>query len=285
MTAAVAERVAAALGAPASAWRPVAGGDVNLAFRLTLTDGRRLFVKHLEGAPAGMYTVEAEGLAWLASAEALRVPEVAAVAGDWLAMEFVDRGAPAADHDERLGRGLALLHRAGSPAFGRAGGGTGFIGPLAVPDDPLPDWPSFLAERRLLPLAAAAHRRGALTADDVAAVESLCSRLPELCGPPEPPARLHGDLWAGNSFPDAAGRPVLIDPAAFGGHREIDLAMMRLFGGFSERVFAAYAEVHPPAPGHDRRVELNQLLPLLVHAALFGGGYAASVRGVVAAYA
>ncbi|MCC6830599.1 MAG: fructosamine kinase family protein [Thermoleophilia bacterium] len=281
MSAAVAAAAARAAGAAVASARPVAGGDVNAAMRVTLDDGRELFVKHRDAAPEGMFAVEAAGLAWLAGANALRVPAGAAVDGGWLAMEWIDRGRPAPGHDERLGRGLAALHRAGAPGFGRAGGGTGFIGPLPVPDDPLPTWAEFLARRRLMPLAEAAHRAGALAAADVRALEGLCARLPYLLGPAEPPARLHGDLWAGNSFPDATGAPVLVDPAAFGGHRETDLAMMRLFGGFGDRVFAAYAEAHPLAPGHDDRVELHQLLPLLVHAALFGGGYAGSVRRIV----
>ena len=277
----IAGEVARALGAEVAASRAVAGGDVNRAMRATLADGRELFVKHRDPAPPGMFTAEAAGLRWLAAAGAIRIPEVVAAADGWLAMEWVARGHPARDHDERLGRDLAALHLAGSPVFGRPGGGPGFIGPIAVPDDPLPDWPAFLGRHRLMPLAEAAHAAGALTAGDVRDVESLCARLPERCGPPEPPARLHGDLWAGNAFPDAGGAPVLVDPAAHGGHREVDLAMMRLFGGFSERVFTAYAEVHPLAPGHAERVGLNQLTPLLVHAALFGGGYAGSVRRIL----
>ena len=104
----------------------------------------------------------------------------------------------------------------------------------------------------------------------------MIARLPELSGPPEPPARLHGDLWSGNVFAGADGRPWLIDPAAYGGHREVDLAMLRLFGGPSPRTVAAYEEVRPLADGHERRVPLWQLFPLLVHAVLFGGGYGAS---------
>ena len=109
----------------------------------------------------------------------------------------------------------------------------------------------------------------------------MCARLPELCGPAEPPARLHGDLWGGNAIADEHGEPVLIDPAVYGGHREIDLAMMRLFGGFGARCFAAYDEAYPLADGHAERVALYQLYPLLVHVNLFGGGYVASVERVL----
>ena len=109
--------------------------------------------------------------------------------------------------------------------------------------------------------------------------------MADLAGPPEPPARLHGDLWSGNVLAGADGRPWLIDPAAHGGHREVDLAMLRLFGGPGERCFAAYEDVAPLAPGHSDRVALYQLLPLLVHAVLFGGGYAGSVERAARQYA
>jgi fructosamine-3-kinase len=112
----------------------------------------------------------------------------------------------------------------------------------------------------------------------------VCGRIGEVGGPAEPPARLHGDLWGGNVLAGADGRPWLIDPAAYGGHREIDLAMLRLFGGASERVFAAYEEVSPLAEGWRERVELWQLFPLLVHAVLFGGAYVESVRRVARRY-
>jgi fructosamine-3-kinase len=260
----------------------VPGGDVNAAARLVLADGRVLFVKHRPDPPPGMYAAEARGLGLLAVAGAPRVPAVVAVREEWLAMEWIERGAPGPGYDEALGRGLAALHRAGAPAFG--GGGTGYLGPLPVPDDPLPDWPAFLGRRRLLPLAAAGRECGALTAADVRRVEALVARLPDLCGPPEPPARLHGDLWAGNAYPDAAGAPVLVDPASYGGHREMDLATMRLFGGFGGRVHAAYREAHPLAAGHEDRVELNQLLPVLVHAVLFGGAYVETARGILRRY-
>jgi fructosamine-3-kinase len=112
----------------------------------------------------------------------------------------------------------------------------------------------------------------------------VCERIADLAGPPEPPARLHGDLWGGNVLAGADGRARLIDPAAYGGHREVDLAMLRLFGAPSERVFAAYAEAAPLADGHDERVALWQLFPLLVHAALFGGSYGASVERAAVRY-
>jgi fructosamine-3-kinase len=110
----------------------------------------------------------------------------------------------------------------------------------------------------------------------------LLAQLERLCGPPEPPARLHGDLWGGNMIADDRGEPCLIDPAVYGGHREIDLAMMKLFGGFGARVFDAYKEAFPLADGYRERVPLYQLYPLMVHVNLFGGGYLAQVEAALA---
>jgi fructosamine-3-kinase len=115
-------------------------------------------------------------------------------------------------------------------------------------------------------------------------VESLCKRLPELAGPIEQPSRLHGDLWGGNVIADSCGVPHLIDPAAYGGHREVDLAMLRLFGGPGERCFAAYQEAHPLSEGHRERIALWQLFPILLHAALFGGGYGSRALQIAQRY-
>ena len=115
--------------------------------------------------------------------------------------------------------------------------------------------------------------------------DALQRALPDLVGPAEPPSRLHGDLWSGNLHVDERGTPCLIDPAVYGGHREIDLAMMRLFGGFGDRVFAAYAEVYPLESAAKARVPLYQLYPLLVHVNLFGGSYLGALRGALASCA
>jgi fructosamine-3-kinase len=265
--------------------RRVGGGDINEAWRVTLADGRDAFVKTRAGAAAGEYVQEARGLRWLAEPGALRTPRVLEIGPDYLVLEWIEPGRLHAAGAEELGRGLALTHAAGARSFGDCDLGAASFGSLALPNDPTPDWPSFYAERRLLPLARIARERGALTAAGTRAVEGVCARLPALAGPDEPPARLHGDLWGGNVMAGADGHPWLIDPSAYGGHREVDLAMLALFGAPSARVFAAYAEVAPPADGWSERVELWQLLPLLVHAALFGGSYRAAAERVARRYA
>jgi fructosamine-3-kinase len=284
----------ARLGARVLAVDPISGGDAARSFRVRVQpeEGppRTVFVKTLAttagrstGGAVAVFTREAEGLAWLAGAGAVRIPRVLAVDDGFLALEWIDPAPPAADHDERLGRALAALHRAGSAGFG--GPHDNMVGALTQDNTPAGSWPEFYGRRRIAPLVRRAVAEGRLPGDALDAADRLIARLPELTGPPEPPARLHGDLWAGNALTDERGHPVLIDPAAYGGHREVDLAMMRLFGGFGPRVFAAYTEAHPLASGHGDRVELYQLYPLLVHTLLFGGGYGRSALAVLRRHA
>jgi fructosamine-3-kinase len=273
------DALAGALGRQVTGLRPIAGGDLNDAYAGELDGGDRVFVKTAANAAPHAFTREADGLRWLAEPGALPVPPVVAVADApsgprFLALEWIDRGAPDAHTDELLGRGLAELHGAGAPSFG---GETDLVlGPLTLPNAPVAGWPEFYATRRLEPLARLAADRGALPSGAGEVLDRLIGRLDELCGPAEPPARLHGDLWSGNVLIDTGGRPWLIDPAAYGGHREVDLAMLQLFGAPGPRCLAAYEEVTPLAPGHEERVELFQVMPLLAHAALFGGGWGSS---------
>jgi fructosamine-3-kinase len=285
--------------------RRVGGGDINEAWRVTLADGGTAFVKTRSDAAPGEYEAEAEGLAWLAEPGALRTPRVLEVGEDYLALEWIEPGRLDLRGAEELGRGLAATHEAGAANFGdpRLGGSPADtplrfgdsnpdapsrFGSLSLSNEPTADWPSFYAERRLRPLAALAQERGALSDEGVGAVERVCERIADLAGPAEPPARLHGDLWGGNVMADREGRPWLIDPSAYGGHREVDLAMLRLFGGWAgaqSRIFATYAEVAPLAEDWEDRVALWQLLPLLVHAVLFGGSYPAAAERIARRYA
>ena len=280
------------LGSEVAKVRPLAGGDINQAFELELADGRSVFAKTNAEAPHGFFAAEASGLCWLAEARALRVPEVLAVgAGQegaggqrvlpFLVLEMLDSSAPAPGFDERLGQGLARLHGFGAPGFGLER--DNFVGSLPQANQGRATWAEFYRECRLLPLLERARRRSLLDAEFERAAERVLSRLEQLVGPSEPPARLHGDLWAGNLHV-ARGQPALIDPAVYGGHREVDLAMMRLFGGFGPRVFAAYAESAPLASGHAGRVPLYQLYPLLVHVVLFGAGYLSRARSCLLPY-
>jgi fructosamine-3-kinase len=280
--------VAAALGVAARSLTPLGGGDVALSYRVDLVDGGRVFAKTHRDPPPAFFVTEAAGLRWLRDARAVRVPEVLAVGDDpaFLVLAWIDeairsQGTP--DDEAELGRSLAALHAAGAPCFGREDRRT--TGSRALPNEPCATWAEFYRTCRLLPLAEKAEASGALADGDLRALRDVADRLDELGGPPEPPARLHGDLWAGNRLVDQGGRSWLIDPAAHGGHREFDLAMMRLFGGFGSDVFGAYAEAYPLADGWEARIALHQLAPLVVHAIKFGGGYVRASHEAIGRYA
>ena len=284
MTPELRRAIASRLGREVVSSRDLHGGDIHSAFRVELRGGDVLFVKSSAGAPRGMFTEEARGLEWLRAAEALRIPAVVAAADDaegprFLALEYLEPGRHEPDFDEKLGRGLAALHRAGAPSYGFDR--DNYIGSLPQSNRIHPTWAAFYREERLLPLVRRAMDRRGLAAGARAKFDRLFDRLESLVGPPEPPSRLHGDLWGGNLHADDRGQPCLIDPAVYGGHREVDLAMMRLFGGFGSRVFAAYDEAWSLAEGHQQRVALYQLYPLLVHVNLFGGSYADSAMRAV----
>ncbi|MBD5787285.1 fructosamine kinase family protein [Cellulosimicrobium terreum] len=253
-------------------------------------------------APPGFFTCEAAGLRWLDVPGGPRVVQVRDVRDDALVLERVTPAAPTRGAAHDLGRRLAVLHDAGAPAWGAPPAdhaGDGFFGPL---DDPLPmpagawpDWPTFYARARLAPVARQGRERGALDDVEERLLDRLAERLPDLARPAlaDSPARLHGDLWSGNVMwsahrPGSGHGPdveaVLVDPAAHGGHRESDLAMLALFGApFLDDVLAGYAEAHPLARGWRHRVVLHQVYPVAVHAVLFGGGYRARLRSMVAA--
>jgi fructosamine-3-kinase len=285
--------------------RAIGGGYINDAYRVVLSDGRAAFVKTRADAVPGEYAAESAGLRWLAEPGALRTPNVLDVADGYLALEWVQPGGLDAAGGEELGRGLAATHAAGAPRFGSfaapapgseseasAGpgaasvghaGDVGWLGSLAVSNQPTDTWAEFYGERRLRPLTRLARERGALGDRALTALERVCARMTELAGPPEPPARLHGDLWSGNVLADASGRPWLIDPSAYGGHREVDLAMLALFGA-PAGTLEAYREAAPLADGWRERVGLYQLLPLLVHALLFGWSYRDAVERTAQRY-
>jgi fructosamine-3-kinase len=275
----VVQAVESALGSTLVSWDAVSGGDINEAHEARLSDGRVIFIKSNRAAPPTMFEAEARGLAWLGEAKALRVPQVLAQGPDFLVLEHIQPGRRDSKHDEILGHGLADLHRSGAPSFGLDH--DNFIGRLPQANQPLPTWAEFYRARRLEPQLRLAVDGGEASPAMRRGFDRLFERLDDLVGPPEPPARLHGDLWGGNAIVDERGLPCLIDPAVHGGHREIDLAMMRLFGGFGPRVFAAYHEAHPLAPEHESRAPLYQLYFLMVHVNLFGGGYVGQVESAL----
>jgi fructosamine-3-kinase len=264
---------------------------------ITLTGGRRAFAK-ASGADASdevaaAFAAEANGLRWLAEAAAVPVPEVLAVTPSALVISMITPGRATPEAAFQFGVDLARLHAAGADGFGAPW--RGFIaslpldntlvpsGSAAAPGEAGRGWPEWYANRRLLPFLRPAVDAGALRPEDGRLVEAVIDRIGSLAGPAEPPSRIHGDCWAGNLL-WSRGRGWLIDPAAHGGHRETDLAMLALFGAPDlDRILAGYNDTVPLAAGWRSRVPLHQLHPLLVHACLFGASYREGIRSAARA--
>jgi fructosamine-3-kinase len=259
------------LGSAVAATAPVAGGDVCVATKLRLSDGTTALMKTLNNAPPQFFASESAGLVWLAEAGGVSVPDVLAADDGCLILRWVEPGRPSADAATAFGRALAATHQAGAATYG--GDTDGFIARLPMLNKPAPTWAEFFGQRRVLPYLKLARDNGRIGDDDAQRVEGVVARLAQLV-PEEQPARLHGDLWNGNVLWGTEQRVWVIDPAAHGGHRETDLAMLALFGlPHLPRVLDAYVEATPLADGWQDRAGVHQLYPLLVHACLFGGGY------------
>jgi fructosamine-3-kinase len=241
--------------------------------------------KERAGAEAGrFFATEAAGLRWLHVPGGPPVPEVLTLTGTGISITRIPHATATPAAAEAFGLRLTRLHAAGAPAFGSpppgAPGPAGWIGDLPMPYAQRSTFAEFWALDRIAATAAMARGRGGLTSAQAAAVDRAVEAILDGSldvGPAEPPARLHGDLWSGNLIWGTDGQVWLIDPAAHGGHRESDLAMLALFGTpHLDRIIGAYDDAAPLAPRWRARVGLHQAWPLLVHAALFGGGYGAS---------
>jgi fructosamine-3-kinase len=266
---AVARRLERLTGTGVHEVRAVGSQHGQRYYQAVLADGRTAFVK-ADGAQ-GALRAEALGLRWLGEAGAVPVPEVLGWDDLLLAISWLATATPQAIVAERLGRGLASLHAAGADRFGAPW--PGYIASLPLPGDRGDSWPEWYASQRVLPFLRLAVDAGTLSHADARVVESAASRFGAVAGPAEPPSRIHGDLWSGNVL-WSGGQGWLIDPAAHGGHRETDLAMLALFGApHLDRIMGAYQETAPLAPGWRQRVPLHQLHPLLVHVCLFGDSY------------
>lgn len=264
--------------------QPIGGGDINHAMQLYCADGQVLFLKYNpHPQAAAMLHTEALGLRLLQAAQCIKIPEILDQGQSeggiaYLLLEFVERGRPNPQFWEIFGHALAQLHHHSQSQFGLDH--ANFIGSLPQQNNGHASWASFYAEERLQPQMRLARDQGRLNEKAVQQLDLLCKKLPELC-PIEAPALIHGDLWSGNFLVSADQQPVLIDPAVAYAHREMDLAMSRLFGGFDARFYQAYQETWALEPGFEDRIELYQLYYLLVHVNLFGGGYIGSVEEIL----
>lgn len=281
------------LGQPTGLVR-VGGGCIADAAVAHFADGSSVFVKRAAGVPA-MFEREAEGLSALAEAGAIRVPAVLAVSQEALVLELISEASRKPGFSESFGRDFAKLHEYRGKTFGfyhdNFIGSTGqYNEPLDAPwNEASPDdgstWPRFFMERRLRFQVRLAAQKG-YGHELEQLLDQAEARILELLGAStELPSLLHGDLWSGNYIVDDRGEACLIDPAVYYGHREADLAMTRLFGGFDSSFYAAYAERSPLVPGHEERLPIYQLYHILNHLNLFGGGYFMQSKRILQRYA
>ena len=264
----------------------VGGGCISHTTCVVFRSGERVFLKWVKHGqqPAGMLVEEARSLRAIAATGTTRVPTVLGcdeVEGfSWLLLEWLEPGRRTSASQARLGEQLAALHRHSADRYGWSA--DNFIGSLPQSNRAHASWAAFWREERLLPqIELAANRLGG---SDARRLARVCVAVDELLAGTEVegPSLLHGDLWSGNVHTLVDDTPALIDPASYHGHREVDLAMARLFGGFSDTFFRAYHEAWPGLGGAERRVHLYQLYYLLVHINLFGDSYRGQTMSAVA---
>ncbi len=262
--------------------KSISGGDINEAYRLDTSRGHFFMKLNSQSRYPAMFQREASGLELLKKHGKLRIPSVIAYGENaddaFLLLEHISSASKNKNYFAHLGRGLAQQHKKTAKYFGLEE--DNYIGSLAQINRKHEKWPEFFAEERLRRQMRMARDRGLADPGLSRALESLFRRLEEIF-PEEPPALLHGDLWGGNIMSDEKGDPVLIDPAVYYGHREMDLGMSRLFGGFSPDFYEEYQREYPLEKGWQQRIEICNLYPLMVHVNLFGGAYLASVKSIL----
>ncbi|MFO7787711.1 MAG: fructosamine kinase family protein [Halospina sp.] len=270
----VPKSLTAQLDTPVATTQPIGGGSINDAARLTLADGRPLFLKTHPSPPAGFFEAEAAGLQALAAANAVRIPAVTAVAEEGLILEWLD-GRPGGDFARQLGEQLAKLHSTTADEFGFER--DNYCGLTPQPNPRMRDGFRFFAEARLLHQGRMARDSGRLGQGDIRQLEWLAGRLDRWI-PEQPASLIHGDLWSGNIHCGPAGEPVLIDPATHYGWAEADLAMTTMFGSQPRGFYEAYLANSPVDQGWEERAPLYNLYHELNHLNLFGGPWASGVR-------
>jgi protein-ribulosamine 3-kinase len=263
----------------------VSGGGINRAFCLSAVNGKYFIKLNSAQKYPGMFEAEAAGLRLIAGTGAIATPNVmlrdSVDDESFLLLEWINSRRPTIKASEQFGVNLARMHRCTSDAFGLAH--DNYMGSLSQSNNRYANWLDFFIAERLEPMAKMAARKGLLKANDLAAFERLNEKLPTLFNE-ESPSLIHGDLWSGNYLVSENEIAYLIDPAVTYGHREFDIAMTTLFGGFSEVFYEAYNKEFPLAKGWQQRLGLWNLYPLLVHLNLFGVSYLLQVRNCLKQY-
>ncbi|MBT8271640.1 MAG: fructosamine kinase family protein [Bacteroidia bacterium] len=275
---AIIDQIAYDLNITINRFRPVSGGDISRAYLLNTSKGD-LFLKINNSPHASvMFKAEAIGLQALETSNTLKIPEViktgASGSNAYLLLEAIATGSPNKSSMALLGEQLALMHANTAERFGFDS--DNFIGSLPQSNNWHQHWPEFYVYERLIPQIKLAREKGLLASGEILGTDDMIKRCDELSGNAVP-CLLHGDLWGGNYMIDTDGQPVLIDPAVYYGHHEVDIAMSRLFGGFSVDFYEAYESRFPITSGYSERMDLYQLYYLLVHLNLFGRSYYGSV--------
>ncbi|GAB3418080.1 fructosamine kinase family protein [Niabella aquatica] len=260
----------------------VHGGDINNAWCIYTGDKRYFLKTNNANRFPGMFIMEANGLALLKRHSDLVIPHVIArgicQTTQYLMLEWLDKGPAITGAQYEFGKSIAQMHQTTTDYFGLEE--DNYIGSLRQVNTPCKNWTDFYAHYRILPLVKILADTRIFSAKDVIAAENFCAALDPVF-PDEKPALLHGDLWSGNYFTTKNGCTGIFDPAVYFGHREMDIGMTRLFGGFSQEFYAGYQDIYPLETGWEQRLAYSQLYPLLVHAVLFGGHYISNVREIL----
>lgn len=263
-------------------YEPVQGGDINDAYCLITSTGKYFLKVNDKNKYPWLFEKEASGLDMLRNESTLIIPQVIKTGTyghqQYLLLEWLDMGAANKNMWEKFGQGLALMHKRSQDLFGLEE--NNYIGSLEQVNIRHNDWEQFYTECRLLPLVKRLFDTGKLEQQQINSIEVSCIKLARRF-PIEPPALVHGDLWAGNYLIHSSGYAAIYDPAVYFGHREMDIGMTKLFGGFDKRFYDAYNEAYPLEKDWEKRMELTQLYPLLVHAVLFGGHYVSSAFNII----
>ena len=263
------------------------GGCINSTYLLRLKSGKSLFIKENSHAPKDMFPEEATGLKALLNKYPQKVPQPLAWGRegqrDFLILEYIKNGSPNNTFWSDFARSMVTMHKKGdSETFGFTS--DNYIGSTRQINEMMSCWTDFFCEKRLHYQLELAGRKNLADRFMIDGVESICSRITTLLPEPEFPSLLHGDLWSGNFMVDESGHAVLIDPAVYYGHREADLAMTELFGGFNRSFYRTYNEAFPLEKGYESRKDLYNLYHMLNHLNLFGSSYSGSVRSIISAY-